>query len=428
VSLSPLFPIRCTTPNGVRVVGVALPTQQRIVVSAMLRAGSRYESEANNGLSHFLEHMLFRGVPSHPTAHALALGFEAHGGTLAAATSTDMGALGVAMPPESFEATLRLLADVYTRPVFSDVDVEKGIVREEILESLDEHGNVTEPEDVVRQVCFGDHPLSLPILGTADRLEGFSHADLVQHHARHYSARNTVVAVAGPIDESVVRRVAEAFSDVPDGPEIHTLAPAPQAGLRHRFVKKLGNQTELCVAFRAPSATSADEPALDLLMRTLDDGMSTRLYAEICDKRGLCYEVRADYEGYTDSGLVEIHAECVHENAPEVLSTILGVIGDLRDHGPTAAEVDKAKRRHGWEARRLSDSAEDVAEHFAVGELTSYETDLARRVALVQGLTTGDVRNVAERWWTPSNMSIVALGTQPKKARARLEAIIAKAG
>lgn len=414
-------PIAATGASGVRVLGLRQPHLHRIVLSAMLRVGSRYEDRRTNGLSHFLEHMLFRGTPTHPTSHELADAFESLGGTLVAATSSDTGTLGVATPVESFDASLRLLAEVYTRPVFSNLEIEKGIVHEELLETLGDDGVQVEPEDLVRQLCFDGHPLAMPIIGTTESLESFHHQQLVDHHGAHYTSRNSVVVLAGPIDDTHVRRVADAFSSVPDAVLPSSPPPGPHAGPRFRFVRNSSSQTQLCVGFRAPALISDEEPAMDLLMRALDDGMSTRLYGEICDRRGLCYDVSADYEGYADSGIVEIHAECVHSNAPKVLETILEIVRSLRDEGPTEREVRKAQQRHAWESQRMLDAGHDLVEHFALSELSGCDPDLERRVEAIAALGVDDVRGVAGRWWRRENLSVVAVGLQPKRATARLE-------
>lgn len=419
-------PILRTTTNGLRIIGVPLPGLHQVVLNATLHVGSRYETPTTNGVSHFLEHMLFRGTPTHPTSHLLADAFESLGGTLVAATAADTGTLAVGTPPESFHSMLNLFAEVFRSPVFSEIETEKGIVAEEILEGLGENGACVDPQDLIRAVCFADHPLGMSIIGNAELLESFNVELLRSHHAAHYTAANTVVAVAGPIDERLVDAVQAAFEGVPTGTRHPLYAPTAQTAARFEYVRNSTSQTALRVGFRAPAITAADEPAMDLLLRTLDDGMSTRLYAELCDKRGLCYDVSADYEGYADTGLVEIGAECAHDNAGSVLEALLDVVKRLREDGPTAAELQKAKRRYGWDAVQLVDSVADVAEHYALGTAQGMPTDVRERQRVMEALTTEDVRAAAQTWWRPEHLSVVAVGQQAKRSAAKLEKLAAE--
>src|SRR5690349_23795728 len=144
-------------PNGLRVVLVPLVHARSAAVTVQLRVGSRYESSAKNGISHFLEHMLHRGTKSHPSAHEQALAFERLGGTLGASTYVDHGVLAVSVPPDAVHEVVELLAEVCRAPVFDEIDVERGIVREEILESLDARGRKIGPDDLLREQAFPGH-------------------------------------------------------------------------------------------------------------------------------------------------------------------------------------------------------------------------------------------------------------------------------
>ena len=190
--LSDLKPVRKTLSNGLRLVAVPMPHVHRSVVEIQLRTGSRFESREENGISHFLEHMLYRGTPTYPTAHDQALAFESLGGTLVGATAKDFGSLLIAMPPERFLDVLPLLSEVYQEPIFGGIDIERSIVREEILEGLDDAGNLIDANDLIAALAFPDHPLGFPITGLAERLESFDTTRLRRHHQRYYSGATTV--------------------------------------------------------------------------------------------------------------------------------------------------------------------------------------------------------------------------------------------
>src|SRR5262245_57422392 len=183
--------------NGLRAVLIPQPNLHQAVASLYLRVGSRFETPETNGLSHFLEHMVFRGTATLPSAHTQALAFERLGGTLYAATYVDHGVMSIAVPPQNFEQVIGLLGDVTTSPRFSDLEIERGIVREEILEDLDDDGRVIDPDNLSRALMYEEHPLGYRITGGLDTLARFDDGMLRAHHARHYTTVNAVLCLAG---------------------------------------------------------------------------------------------------------------------------------------------------------------------------------------------------------------------------------------
>ena len=185
-----------TLPNGLRLVLVPEPRVHRAVASLYLRVGSRFETTEDNGISHFLEHMVFRGTPSLKSSHEQALAFERLGGTLYAATHVDHGVMSVAVPPKNLEPVLALLGEVTIAPRFSEIEVERGIVREEILEDLDDEGRDIDADNISRALIYDKHPLGFTITGGIDSLDRFDEAMLRAHHARHYTGHNAVLCLA----------------------------------------------------------------------------------------------------------------------------------------------------------------------------------------------------------------------------------------
>ncbi len=182
--------------NGLRVVTVHRPHLNRAVVSAVIGVGSRHETAASNGISHFLEHMLFRGTERRPTAAAFNHGVESLGGSLNAATHADYTVFDLTVPPEALEAGCVELGEVFSIPCFSDIAVEKAIVREEILEDLDEDGNDVSADNLAHASVFAGTPLAWSITGTTANVARFTERHLRAHLESFYVARNAVVTVA----------------------------------------------------------------------------------------------------------------------------------------------------------------------------------------------------------------------------------------
>jgi predicted Zn-dependent peptidase len=420
-ALEALTPLITTLSNGLRVVAANLPSVHRISMTAQLRVGSRYESADNNGISHLLEHMLYRGIPGCPTAHEQALAFETLGGTLVAATGSDSGSLAISCPPSNFEETLALFGRVYREPLLGGLDVEKRIVREEILEDLDEDGTLVDDYDLLRAAAFEGHPLGLPVIGTVAHIDRFDVASLRAHHEKHYVGRGSVVAVVGPIDpEMATRAVERHFGAVPRGEVVVVDAPAPQTASRLRFVKNSSSQTALRVAFRGPGIADASEPATELLLRLLDDGNSTRLYTRLCDERGLAYDVSAGYDAAEDTGLLDIGCEMAHERATTALGEILHVVRELRDVGASAAEIAKAKARHLWGLAEMLDDPGELAEFLADAMLRGYTSSLLARAEQIDAVDANAIAAVAARLFVPEGMTSVVVGLQPKRTEAQL--------
>ena len=156
-------------------------------------------------------------------------------------------------------------------------------------------------------------------------------------------------------------------------------------------------------------------------MRLIDDGLSTRLYEHICDRRGLCYDVAAGYEAYEDVGLVDLLADSANERAAEVLAELLDVVRRLRDEGPSEQELEKAKRRHGWQLGMILDDPEEVAAHFAMAELSGTAQHPALRREQLAAVTREQVLSAAREVFTPSGLNVVAVGAQNKKSRDKLK-------
>ena len=416
---------RVELPNGVVAIAVRLPHVHRTVIDAQIRVGSRFEDAADNGLSHFLEHMLYRGTPRHPSAHRQALAFERLGGTLDAATAVDHGSMQLSVPPANFATALELFSEVYQQPVFADLEIEQDIVREEILEGLDDHGRNIDADNLIRELCFDQHPLGRPITGTIEHVDGFDRDRLRRHHEQHYTGAGTVLTVCGPIEPTgVLAAVQRCFEGLPRGQRPGTAPPGAQERPRFRYVRHANSQTALRLGFRAAAEHDALEPATELLLRLLDDGMATRLYHRICDERGLCYDVSAAYEAYADAGLFEIAAESAHDRVPELLDELLAMVRDLRDNGPALDELDKAKARFGWQAEEMLDDPASLAEFFSIGQLTGVGRTPAERLEQLLAVDAAEVHGAARALFRAETLSVVAVGTLPARVQAKLQRAI----
>lgn len=413
-----------------------------------LRTGSRYENPQENGLSHFLEHMLFRGTSRHPSAHELAAAFESLGTTLEASTAADHGCLSVAVPFEKLDEVMELLQDVVKDPALVDMELERSIIVEEIHEEQNEEGRWIDPGTLTRLAAFEGSRLSQPIIGPLGNVQSFTKEQVQAHHRATYVGAELVAAVAGPCDpDRVTARLHAAFgtldsgtvpsntvrssnphsnTSIPAGPRskagLENEAPPAQTAPRYQHVKQPGSsQTSVTVAYRALGRHDPDEPALELLMRVIDDGLSTRLYHRLCDQAGLCYSVAGSYESYADVGLIEFEAEPAHHNAPRVIEELGRLTADLASTLVSEEEFDRARQRMRWQFESLADDVFDTTDYLATTTFENTGSSPEERLERLLAVSREDLRRVAARLFRAECRSVVTVGSPSARIIQRLE-------
>lgn len=415
-----------TLDNGLEVIVAPQPQLHRAHVSLYVRVGSRFETPAQNGLSHFLEHMLYRGTPRLPHAHDVNLAFESLGGYLYAATQVDFGVFSVTLPGETLADATALFAEVMIDPMFADIEIEKEIVCEEILEDLDDEGRMIDADNLSRQLIYPDHPLGFTITGDEARVRSFTKAMLKAHHARHYNGSNSVLVFSGDVDpDRAIELANQHFARMPRGERVTSVAPVhAQKRARFELVENLSSQTELRVCYRAVPDRSEMRPAMDMLMRILDDGMSTRLYHRVCDNKGLCYDVSASYDGYDDDGILDFAAGVQHARAAVVTTEITSLLAELARTGPSDEELEKARRRHLWDMRSMLDSPDEVAGFYGVGMLFDRLETPEQRAEKNAAVSREDIRALAELLAQPDRLNVLAVGLLDDGEDRRLEDVV----
>ncbi|MEZ4312969.1 MAG: insulinase family protein, partial [Polyangiaceae bacterium] len=221
----------------------------------------------------------------------------------------------------------------------------------------------------------------------------------------------------------------EAFGGMPRGVRAATTPPAMrQKKARVQFVENHSSQTELRIAFRATGERDAMEPAVEMLMRVLDDGMSTRLYERICDRLGLCYDVSGSFEAYEDDGVIDIAAGARHQRTPMVAKEVLSLLAELAAHGPAQEELDKARDRHEWSVEAMSDDPEETAAFHGLAALTGITRCPHARHEQLCAVTRENVRDAAQKVFRPERLSITAVGLLRDSDVTRLEKAVRALG
>jgi predicted Zn-dependent peptidase len=412
--------------NGLTVVTLELPHLHSASVVMYARTGSRYEDERDNGLSHFLEHMLFRGTERLPDAYALNHAIEALGGTLYAETGRDYSLYQISLHPESLVDGVRLFGEIFQAPAFSDLEVERRIVLEEMLEDHDDDGQLINIDDIARLTVWPDHPLGYRITGPYENVERFSRDDMQRLFATNYGARNMVLVVSGAVEHAAIMPVVTAaLGRLPAG-ERRLVAPPPETQTAPRLVNvsRPGSQTDVQILFRSLSETDPDLFALLALNRIVDDGMSTRLHRRVVDELGLAYHVSGSLDMFIDAGLYEVDGTCVHENAPALIDESLRLVARLRDEPPTRDELAKACRRYRWTLEAMFDDPDAMAGWLGGTELFFEPLDFRERTARIAAVTPEDVQRVAQRVFRREHLTVACVGALGKKLEKQVRAVV----
>jgi predicted Zn-dependent peptidase len=412
---------RDVLPSGLRVVTVEVPHLHSAMVAVYVRAGSRHESPEDNGVSHFLEHMFFRGTERFPDTVKMNALIEDVGGNLNGVTTRDHGYYYTPVHPAHIGLSLEVFGDMLSRPLLHGMEVERQVILEEMLDEVDEDGRDIDLENLSKMELYRGHPLSLKIAGTLESVRRLTRAQLEAHLARYYVSGNLVVTVAGPVRHSeVLEQAARAFERLSPGPATEERPPPPApAGPWFRFVEHDEAQTDFRLSFPTVPEHHPDYAPLQLLRRIIDDGLSSRLPFNVVERRGLAYSVNASLEAFHDAGLFEIDAACAPDKAAVVVEAICETLAELCDGKATQEELVRAQRRHRMFLDFSQDSPGDLAGWFGGTELFRRPESYEERALLLERQTLDDVTRVARKYLNRNGLGVVAVGQ--KKAVAALE-------
>jgi len=332
---------RSQLANGLTVISHAMAEVETVSLGVWIGAGSRSESLAEHGVAHFLEHMAFKGT-ARRSARDIAEEIEAVGGELNAATGVDSTAYYARVLRKDLGLALDILSDIIVNPRFdrSELTRERDVILQEIAAAMDSPEDIA--FDLAQDAAFPDQPVGRPILGTPRTVKGFRPAHLGTYLATHYHGPNMVLAAAGAVDHAALLSEAERRLSAFDA----SAAPAPERAVYVGGVRRSERpfeQTHLVLAFEAPPYRHPDYFVAQTLAGALGGGMSSRLFQEVRERRGLCYAIYAFASGLTDSGMFTVHAAGGPDRAHELIAVIREELLKAAEHGFRAEEVARVK-------------------------------------------------------------------------------------
>ena len=408
-----------TLPNGFRIVTEQMPGLESAAIGVWVLAGARHEQAKQNGIAHFLEHMAFKGTKTR-SALQIAEAIEDVGGYINAYTSREVTAYYARVLKNDVALALDVVADILRNPVFdpAEIEVERGVILQEIGQALDT------PDDIIfdwlQEKAYPDHPLGRTILGPEERVSSFNRNDLQEFVAKHYRPGQMILSAAGAVDHDTLVRAAEAlFADMDPAPA-STLSTAQFAGGEMRQVKSL-EQAHFALAFEGPDYCDERIHAAQIYATALGGSMSSRLFQEVREKRGLCYTIYAQAGAYADTGMMTIYAgtsgEQVGDLAQITIDEMKRAAGDM-----SQAEVDRARAQMKAGLLMGLESPSNRAERLArMLQIWGRILPLDEVVTRIDAVELGDVRALAEQVASDAPAALALYG--PVEGAPGLEAL-----
>jgi len=415
---------KTTLDNGLRILTSAMPHTSSVAITFFIGTGSRYESDAQAGISHFVEHLCFRGTEKHPTARDISTAVEGVGGILNGGTDKELTVYWCKVARPYFATALDVLVDMLLHSRFDPADIEKErqIIIEEINMSNDNPSHRVSL--LIDELLWPGHPLGRDIAGTKESVTAISRDMLLGHLGSQYQPRNTVVAVAGAVQhEETVAAIDQALGKQTGRSPLPAYTPFREGPFpRTRIESRELEQVHLCLALPGLPLLHPQRFALDMLNVILGDGMSSRLFTNIRDKLGLAYSINSYVDHLLDTGSMIVTAGVDAKNRATAIKAIIDELAQLRETIPEA-ELTKAKEySKGRLLLRMEDS-HSVAGWIGGQEiLTNQVLSVGEVISLIDSVTTEDLKRLAWELLVGEKLRLAIVG--PGNQEERLEELL----
>lgn len=404
-----------TLPNGLSVLTIPMPSLESVTSMIMVHAGSRFETAANSGISHFLEHMAFKGTEKRPTAQDISSLIDGIGGEFNAFTGKETTAYYIKSAVGNFELTLDILSDMLNHSKFdsAEIEKEKGVIIEEI--NMYEDLPMRKIGDVYESLLYGDTPMGWDIAGSKEVIMGVKRGDFTDYMASLYSADNMTIVIAGGVTSQEAEELVQKHFGSMKKFQTITELPIVEKQTKPAYIvkPKKTEQVHMALGVRGVSITDPKHYPLSLLATILGGGMSSRLFHEVREKRGLAYYVRAHTDEYTDCGSLVAMAGVDPKRAEEALAVI---IEQFKQVGSgkwdlTEKEVKKAKEYlKGHMVLDLEDSR-SVAGYYAHQELLEKEIlNPAEVIEKIDAITQEEIEHVGKEFFKERRLNLAIIG------------------
>ena len=402
---------RTVLPNGLTILTERMDHLRSVAMGVWIKSGSRCESAESNGISHFVEHMLFKGTRSRSAQH-IAREMDSIGGNLDAFTSKETICFNVKSLADHVPVALDVLSDLVLNPIFAapDIERERGVILEEI--KIDEDNPDVLVHELFTQSFWKDHPLGKPILGTTDTIARLDQQSLFAYHRDRFHGGNIVFSAAGDLDHNrFADAVSAKFSSLAAGQTLHELA-APQASARILLHNKRSlEQVQICLGLPAPPITDENRYVTLILNTVLGGGMSSRLFQTIREERGMVYSIYSDLAPYRDTGSLLVFAGTSAGKALEVVDLILAEFAKLKRDPLSHDELTRAKDQLKGNILLGLESSNSRMANLARQEMYFQNFFTVEEViARIDAVDAAQVQSMAQRLFDPDKIAVTLLG------------------
>ena len=409
-----------TLPNGLRVILVPEPQSLAATVLVLVEAGSNYETKQNNGISHFLEHMCFKGTEKRPRAIDISSELDAMGAHYNAFTSNEYTGYYAKVQPKYFDRALDIVADIYLNPRFepAEIEKEKGVIVEEI--NMYEDLPQQKVQEMILEALYGDQPAGWPVAGRKEIVRAVTREDFLAYRTKQYSAPSTIVVCAGNFDEArALEGVKQQFAGIHDGTRVVRRDVTEKQTAPKLLVKeKKSDQTHLVIAFRGVDASHADRFAYGVLGAILGGGMSSRLFQKVREEMGAAYYVGASHDSNSNYGYMSASAGADTARAEDVITAILGECKKLKAETVGEKELTMVKDMMVGNFFLSLETSNQHANYLGGQEVVRGEIVQPEEIAeKIQAVTADDVQRVARECFVPEKLNFALIGPSVDEKR-----------
>jgi predicted Zn-dependent peptidase len=399
--------------NGLRVITVPMKDNPTVTVFVLVEAGSKYETKEKNGISHFLEHMCFKGTVKRPNNFDISTELDNLGSRYNAFTSQEITGYYAKAQYNQADKLLDIISDMYLNPLFDEKEIEKekGVIIEEInmREDLPQY----KVQNLITELVYGDQPAGFDIAGPKENIKNMSQTDFVSYRNKFYTAPATTVVIAGNFEENkMVEKVKQIFSVMPKL-EKGTKEKVKEGQLKPAVTlfKKETDQTHLVLGVRTFNIYDQRDITMDVLVGILDAGMSSRLFKKLRDEMGVCYYVDAGQDAYTDHGFFSISAGVDNSRVKEVITVILGELNKLKTEPVSPEELQKVKQNLAGTMYLGLESSDSLAKFYGKQEIMNEIIKTPEEIkAELEGVTAERVQVLAKEIFLDKGLNLAIVG------------------
>ncbi len=399
--------------NGLRIITVPETHTKAVTVMVLVGTGSKYESKEINGISHFLEHMFFKGTPRRPTKTDISEPFDRVGGIYNAFTGEDYTGYWAKVEKSHFDLALDIISDMFLNSKLEEEEInrERGVINEEINMYYDDP--MSHVQLLWTELLYGDQPAGRPIAGTKESVFGINRKKMVEYFTKQYVAKNTIVCLGGNFDEKeAIEKVKRYFSNIRSGnfskkDSVIEKQEKPALSLHFRET----DQTHICLGFRGYSLNHPQKYVQELLAVALGGMMSSRMFLKIREEMGLAYYISAVSEQNPEAGFIQARAGLDNSRIEPAIISIINEYKKIREEGIGLEELKKAKDNVIGKMTLALEASDAMASFYAIQDLLEEKTETPEQYfSLLNKVTPEDIKNVAKDIFRPGNMNLAIIG------------------